>query len=107
MNRYAGTHKDLHVWQVAMHLVVITDTTTSHLPDSERFGLISQMRRAAVTVPSNIAEGAARSSSADFARFLVSAKGFLAEWETQIALVERFGFCEVDTDCMIAGLHDY
>jgi four helix bundle protein len=102
MSRAIDTHKDLDVWQVAMDLVVSTYAMTRNLPTSEKFGLISQMRRAAVSVPSNIAEGAARGSPADFARFLVIARGSLAELETQIALIERLGLCAIDTK-----LHDH
>jgi four helix bundle protein len=93
-----STHKDLDVWQAAMDLVVAIYAVTKRLPDSERFGLISQMRRAAVSVPSNIAEGAARGSSADFARFLFIAKASLAELETQLELIVRLQLCDPGTD---------
>jgi len=93
---HVATHKDLDVWQAAMDLAVAIYSVTKRLPDSERFGLIAQMRRAAVSVPSDIAEGAARGSSAEFARFLTIAKGSLAELETQLELVERLELCRVD-----------
>jgi four helix bundle protein len=72
-----------------MDLAADIYTLTKQLPDSERFGLISQMRRAAVSVPSNIAEGAARGSSLEFARFLMISRGSVAELETQLELAER------------------
>jgi len=91
-----STHRDLDVWRVAMDLVVAVYRATRQLPDSEKFGLMSQMRRAVVSIPSNIAEGAARSSSADFVRFLVIARGSLAELETQLELVQKLEMCSID-----------
>lgn len=61
-------------------------------PKDELYGLTSQMRRASVSVPSNIAEGSQRTSDGDFARFILIAKGSLAELETQIVLAQRFGY---------------
>ena len=81
--------KDLEVWQLSMELVVNTYQLTSRLPDSERYGLISQMQRSAVSIPSNIAEGSKRSSRADFRQFCLVALGSAAELETQILLVQR------------------
>jgi len=81
--------KDLEVWKLSMELVVNTYQLTSRLPDSERYGLISQMQRSAVSIPSNIAEGSKRSSRADFRQFCLVALGSAAELETQILLVQR------------------
>jgi len=69
-----STHKDLKVWEKSMDLVVSTYKLSSHFPSEEKFGLTSQMRRAAVSVPSNIAEGAARNSTKDYIQFLYIAK---------------------------------
>ncbi len=69
---------------------------TRDFPEEEKFGLIAQIRRSAVSVPSNIAEGAGRNSNQDFARFLNIANGSINELETQLLLAERLGFVEKD-----------
>jgi len=89
-------HRELDVWRSSMDLATAIYSLTKRLPNSERFGLVNQMRRAAVSVPSNIAEGAARGSSADFARFLLIARGSVAELETQLELTERLELAHVD-----------
>ena len=68
-------HRDLHAWQRAIELVKVIYRITAAFPDSERFGLTAQMRRAAVSVPSNIAEGAARTTTREFLHFLGIARG--------------------------------
>jgi four helix bundle protein len=83
------THKDLRVWQESMLLAEMIYKMTAAFPQSERFGLTAQMRRAAVSVVSNIAEGAARYSTREFANFLSIARGSLAELETQLELASR------------------
>ncbi len=87
-------HYDLKVWQLAMDLVTDVYAITKLFPDSEKFGLASQMQRAAVSVPSNIAEGAGRESDADFMRFLVIARGSLSELETQVLISQRLGYVD-------------
>ena len=82
-------HEDLKVWQGAMNLVEAVYTFSSAFPESERFGLTAQVRRAAVSVPSNIAEGAARRSTQEYLRFLSVARGSLAELDTQCQLAVR------------------
>jgi four helix bundle protein len=77
-------HYGLEVWKDAMRLVREVYRITERFPDSERFGLISQMRRAAVSAPSNVAEGAARSGRIELVRFLTIARGSLAELDTQV-----------------------
>jgi len=79
-------HRDLLVWQHAIALVTIVYRVTSAFPDSERFGLIAQMRRAAVSVPSNIAEGAARNTTKEYLHFLGIARGSLSELDTQFVV---------------------
>ena len=88
-------HRRLRAWQLAMQLCETLYTVTSTFPVDERFGLTSQLRRAAVSVASNIAEGAARSGTADFLRFLFFARGSLSEIDTQLDLARRFGFLDV------------
>jgi four helix bundle protein len=75
-------HKELDVWKESIKLVSELYKLTNHLPDIERFGLASQIRRAAVSVPSNIAEGAARNSDKELIQFLYISLGSLSELET-------------------------
>ncbi len=83
------THRDLLVWQKAMDLVVQIYETTREFPSDEKFGLVSQMRRAAVSIPSNISEGHGRQGEKEFNRFLWIANGSLMELETQLLISER------------------
>jgi len=87
-------HHDLIAWQRAVSLVKAVYEITEGLPDSERFGLVSQMRRAAVSIPSNIAEGAARHTSKEFLQSLYISRGSLAEIETQLVLCRELGFAK-------------
>lgn len=89
-------HHELLVWQEAMTLVEMIYKLTEVFPDVERYGLISQMRRAAVSVPSNIAEGAARGSDAEFIRFLYIARGSLSEIETQLLIAQRLSYTSMN-----------
>ncbi len=84
-----GDFKSLKLWQEAMNLVVIIYELTDNLSNSEKFGLIKQMRRAAVSIPSNIAEGSGRGSIPQFIQFLNIAQGSAFELETQLLLLER------------------
>ncbi len=83
------THKDLDVWKKSMELAERYYYLTDKFPDNERYGLVSQMRRSAVSVPSNIAEGAARGSIKEFIQFLYISLGSLSELETQSLLSDR------------------
>jgi four helix bundle protein len=87
-------YRDLVVWQKAMDLVEMVYTATKQFPKEETYGLTSQIRRAAVSIPSNIAEGQGRKSSGDFARFLAIAYGSLREVETQILIAERLDYMD-------------
>ena len=89
-------HARLEVWRNAMTLVEHVYRISATFPDEERFGLVAQVRRCAVSIPSNIAEGAARSGAAEFLRFLHIARGSLAEVDTQLRLAERLGFCPAE-----------
>lgn len=92
------TFRDLIVWQRAMALAKDVYKATSLMPDSERFGLTSQMRRAAVSIPSHIAEGYARQSRVEYIRFLKVARGSLAELRTQILLARELNFLQHSSD---------
>ncbi|WP_052464533.1 four helix bundle protein [Geoalkalibacter subterraneus] len=86
------SYKDLIVWQKAMDLVAMIYQVTRAFPKEELYGLTNQLRRAAVSIPSNIAEGHARSSTQEFHRFLSIARGSLAEVETQLLIAQRLGY---------------
>ena len=88
------THRDLNVWREAMDLAKSIYSLTAEFPKEEIYGLVSQMKRAAVSVPSNIAEGAARNSNKEFIRFLYNSLGSLAELETQLLLSRELGFVQ-------------
>ena len=92
------THKDLEVYKHSLDLVEQIYQLTAHLPASENFGLISQLRRASISLPSNIAEGSSRGSTKDFIRFLNMASGSLAELETQLVIAERLGYITFSQD---------
>lgn len=79
-------HKNLKVWKLSMNLCREIYKACQELPSDEKYGLTSQMKRAAISIPSNIAEGAARSSKKEFAQFLSIAQGSLAELDTQLEL---------------------
>ena len=85
-------HKDLDVWKKSMDLVELIYQLTSTFPTDEKFGLISQMRRAAVSIPSNIAEGAARKGDKELVQFLMIALGSLSEVETQYLISVRLNY---------------
>lgn len=86
--------RDLKVWQAAMQLATAVYALTPSFPKFEIFGLSSQMQRAAVSVPSNIAEGHARDSTKEFLRFISISMGSLAEIETQIILANQLNYIE-------------
>ena len=86
------THKDLDIWKLGIELVEEVYKTTSEFPKEEIYGLSSQMRRAAVSIPSNVSEGAARSGKKEFIQFLYVSLGFLAELETQTIIAEKLGY---------------
>ena len=86
------SHKDLNVYKTSIDLVVDIYQLSQNFPDSEKFGLTSQIRRAAVSVPSNTAEGAAGNSKKEFIRFLYIGLGSLAEIETQLEIACRLEF---------------
>jgi len=86
-------YKDLVVWQKGMRLAGLVYQLTQSFPAEEKFGLVSQMRRAAVSVPSNIAEGQARNTTGEFVQFVSHSEGSLAELDTQLRLSVELGLC--------------
>lgn len=91
------THKDLDVWKKAMSFVTELYKITATFPKDERYGLTSQMRRAAVSIPSNISEGAARQSNKEFIQFLYIALGSNVEIETQLNIARNLNFINDET----------
>jgi four helix bundle protein len=85
------THKDLNVWKGSIDLVTDVYQITERFPDKEKYGLISQLRRAAVSIPANISEGAARNSRKDYIRFLRISFGSISELETLFIIGNRLG----------------
>jgi len=96
----SSTHRDLHAWREAICLVEIIYKATASFPKAEFFGLVTQMRKCAVSVPSNIAEGAARNSTREFVQFLGISCGSLSELETQLELAIRLGYLEAGTEAI-------
>ena len=90
MNNY----RDLKVWQMAMMLTEDIYRATESFPSRETYALANQLQRAAVSIPSNIAEGHARNSTKDYLRFLSISQGSLAEAETQLELAHRLGYIQ-------------
>lgn len=86
------THKDLDVWKLGIDLVERTYSLTKSFPKEEIYGLTSQIRRSAVSISSNIAEGAARNSKKEFLQFLYISLGSLSELETQLIIAQRLGY---------------
>jgi four helix bundle protein len=91
------THKDLEVWKKSMDLVTSLYRITSHFPKSEMYGLTSQIRRSAVSVPSNISEGAARNHTKEFIQFLYISLFSLSELETQMIISFNLEFVTNET----------
>ena len=86
------SYQDLKIWQKAMNIVYLVYEAFDNFPDEERHGLQSQMKRASISIPSNIAEGWGRNSRATFLYFLKVSRGSLLELETQLLLAKHLGF---------------
>jgi len=106
MNKSFKSYRDLEVWQKGMLLAKEIYQATNNFPDVEKFGLVNQMRRAAVSIPSNIAEGHARSSTNEFIRFISIALGSVAELETQIILSVELEYLQENIRENFLGLLD-
>ena len=101
------SYQDLNAWQKSMEAAKDIYSLTSKFPSDERFGLISQIRRSAVSIPSNIAEGHARKSRLEFRQFISIALGSLAELETQLILSHRLEFVlKEETEAIMGKLDD-
>jgi len=99
------SYQDLLVWQRSMGLVESIYRITGQLPEDERFGLVSQMRRAAVSGPSNIAEGFGRQARGEYRHYLSNARGSLMELETHIIVCQRLRFLKSDiTDPLLSEI---
>jgi four helix bundle protein len=96
-------HKKLDVWRLAMDLVTAVYQVTEKFPREERYSLTDQIRRAAVSIPSNIAEGAARQTRKEFVNYLHIARGSLSELDTQLELAQRLGYLGEKTGDSLDG----
>ncbi len=96
------SYRDLVAWQKAMTLVELVYSITAKLPPEECYGLTSQLRQAAVSIPSNLAEGHARETTKEFTRYIAIARGSLAELETQVELLSRLNM--ISTEQLRAAL---
>ncbi len=103
---YIKTYKDLIVWQKSMEVVEIVFKETKSFPGSELYGLVSQMKRAAVSIPSNIAEGFGRNSPKEFAQFYSISYGSALELETQLIITKRIGYLNEEGYKKITALLD-
>jgi four helix bundle protein len=106
MEKKTQNYKDLVVWQKGIELAKAIYRLTGKFPSEEKFGLVSQMRRAAVSIPSNIAEGQARHTTGEFIQFISHAEGSVAELETQLILSLELGFTSAESAKVPFGLLD-
>ena len=100
----ASSFRDLRVWRDAMNLTTNVYRLTSRFPKHELYGLSQQIRRAAVSVPSNIAEGKGRYSDRDFVRFLLVARGSLLELETQLIIAQQLRYLSQEDADWLLGM---
>lgn len=104
MEKKTQSYKDLIVWQKGIALAKLVYTITAKFPAAEKFGLVSQMRRAAVSIPSNVAEGQARHTTGEFIQFISHAEGSVAELNTQLILAVELKFCSDPIAAPASGL---
>lgn len=100
------THRDLEAWKLGIDLADLVYQVTRSFPSDERFGLTAQIRRASVSIPANIAEGAGRQTEKEFCRFLYISRGSLAELETLILIASRVGILEPDQHERLVAARD-
>jgi four helix bundle protein len=91
------SYKDLTVWQRGIELSLAIYRLTARFPKEERYGLASQLQRAGVSIPSNIAEGYGRGTRKDYKQFLSIARGSTLEVQTQLIIANELGYCELDS----------
>jgi four helix bundle protein len=106
MEKKTQNYKDLVVWQKGIELAKAIYRLTGKFPSEEKFGLVSQMRRASISIPSNIAEGQARHTTGEFIQFISHAEGSTAELETQLILSLELGFASAESAKTSFGLLD-
>ncbi len=104
MEKKTQSYKDLVVWQKGISLAKLIYVITAKFPAEEKFGLVSQMRRAAVSIPSNIAEGQARHTTGEFIQFISHAEGSVAELNTQLILAVELKFCSSESSAPASEL---
>jgi four helix bundle protein len=102
-SQLAQSYRDLRVWQLGMDLVAAVYNATDRFPKQQQFGLTAQLQRAAVSVPSNIAEGKGRQTDRDYVSFLYRARGSLLEVETQIQIAQRLSYLSVEHTANLLG----
>jgi len=100
-------YRDLEVWQKSYALALDVYRLTSEFPKREVYGMVSQLTRAAVSIPSNIAEGYSRGHTADYVRFLYIARGSLAEIDTQLMLSRDLGYIEAEVCLRILKRYEH
>lgn len=96
-------HENLDVWEKSVQFVQVVYEASASFPDAERYGITSQVRRSAVSIPSNIAEGASRQSRKEFIHFLYMARGSLSELETLIHLSRRLGLLDTASHALLCN----
>jgi four helix bundle protein len=101
MENKTRNYRDLLVWQKGIQLAKVIYVLTARFPAEEKFGLIAQLRRASVSIPSNIAEGQARRTTGEFVQFISNAEGSVAEVDTQLVLSIELNICR-DTEAAFA-----
>ena len=94
MKKKTQSYKDLIVWRKSIDLAKVVYGLTAKFPAEEKFGIIAQMRRASISIPSNVAEGQARHTTGEFVQFISHAEGSVAELDTQLILSIELTFCE-------------
>src|SRR5438309_8534857 len=107
MEKKPQNYKDLVVWQKGIELAKIVYRLSAKFPGEEKFGLVAQMRRAAISIPSNIAEGQARHTTGEFIQFISHAEGSVAELSTQLILAIELGFCSNEPAAPTAELMEH